>query len=170
VYSRILVPLDGTAGAERVLPYVEPLAERFGAALTLLEATPTPADIAAAEAAVGAVPISPPLIDPDQVAGAEEAAAADYLGRLADRLRGRGFVVERALAEGPPADAIVAHAERIGADLIAMATHGRGGLGRLIFGSVSDEVVRHAPCPVLLVRADDELAAGEEADTAGRLP
>jgi nucleotide-binding universal stress UspA family protein len=137
-----------------VLPYVEPIAARFGASLTLLEATPTPADVAAAEAAAGAIPVSPPLVDPDRVAGAEQAGAADYLGRLADRLRGRGFTVERALAEGAPADAVVAHAERIGADLIAMATHGRSGLGRLVFGSVAEQVVRHAPCPVLLVRVD----------------
>jgi nucleotide-binding universal stress UspA family protein len=166
VYRRILVPLDGTAAAERVLPYVVPLAERFGASLTLLEATPTPADVAAAEAAVGAIPVSPPLVDPDQVAGAEQAGAADYLGRLVDRLRGRGFPVERALAQGPAADAIVAHAERVGADLIAMATHGRSGLGRLLLGSVADQVVRHAPCPVLLVRIHDEPAAGAEAATS----
>jgi nucleotide-binding universal stress UspA family protein len=103
----------------------------------------------------------PPLVDPDQVADADQAEAADYLGHLVDRLRGRGFTVERALAEGPPAEAILAEAGRVGADLIAMATHGRGGLGRLVFGSVSDEVVRHAPCPVLLVRVEDRPAKSD---------
>ena len=49
-------------------------------------------------------------------------------------------------------DALIEHVRGTGADLIAMTTHGRGGLGRLIFGSVADAVLRRAPCPILLVR------------------
>lgn len=51
-----------------------------------------------------------------------------------------------------PASAILESAQQLEADLIAMTTHGRGGLGRLVLGSVADEVVRHAVCPLLLVR------------------
>jgi nucleotide-binding universal stress UspA family protein len=155
VYTHILVPLDGTPQAELVLPHVEALVERFGAALTLVEATPTPADLALADASAGGMPVAPPLIDPTQVADAAAAEADDYLGRVVTRLRGRGFRVERAVAEGSPADAIIAHAERIKADLIAMSTHGRGGVGRLVFGSVAEDVLHHAPCPMLLVRVDE---------------
>jgi len=59
---------------------------------------------------------------------------------------------ERRLAEGDPAAEVLSAAEEIGADLIVMGTHGRTGLGRLLMGSVAEEVMRHAPCPVLTTR------------------
>jgi nucleotide-binding universal stress UspA family protein len=60
---------------------------------------------------------------------------------------------------GHPADEIVAAARETGADLIAMSTHGRGGLGRLVFGSVAQAVLRHADMPVLLMRATEAQVA-----------
>src|SRR2546425_719971 len=66
--------------------------------------------------------------------------------------------------EGAAREVIVERASALGVGLILMTTHGRGGLGRLVFGSTADSVLRHAPCPVLLVRiqaADgDESASG----------
>jgi nucleotide-binding universal stress UspA family protein len=53
---------------------------------------------------------------------------------------------------GDPADVICRTAERLGSDVIVVGSHGRTGLGRLFLGSVSEHVVRHAPCPVLVVR------------------
>jgi len=55
--------------------------------------------------------------------------------------------------EGHPAEEIVAAARTWGADLIVIGSHGRGGLGRVLLGSVAESVMRHAPCPVLVVRA-----------------
>lgn len=55
-----------------------------------------------------------------------------------------------------PAHAIVEHAEKLGADLIIVATHGRTGLGHLLIGSVAEKVVRHAHCPVLAVRLPEK--------------
>ena len=55
--------------------------------------------------------------------------------------------------EGAPPVAILDVAQRIGADLLALTTHGRSGLGRLVLGSVADDLVRHASCPILLVRS-----------------
>ena len=75
---------------------------------------------------------------------------------LAGRLRRRGLAVTHEHHEGLAADVIVARARESRAALIAMTTHGRGGLGRLLFGSTADAVLRHAPCPVLLVRVSDE--------------
>jgi nucleotide-binding universal stress UspA family protein len=86
----------------------------------------------------------------------ERQAASDYLRRVGDRLRERGFQVEEQVGDGPPAGVIVERAGALGVDLIAMTTHGRGGLERLLLGSVAEEVTRNAPCPVLLVRAATE--------------
>ncbi|MEO8551840.1 MAG: universal stress protein, partial [Kofleriaceae bacterium] len=59
------------------------------------------------------------------------------------------------LETGEPRDLIVQAATKVGADLIVMGTHGRRGLRRLMLGSVAESVARTAPCPVLLVRAED---------------
>ncbi|MFN8515911.1 MAG: universal stress protein [Thermomicrobiales bacterium] len=60
--------------------------------------------------------------------------------------------METLLREGAPASDIVAAAQEWQADLIVVGTHGRGGLGRLVLGSVAESVLRDAPCPVLVVR------------------
>jgi nucleotide-binding universal stress UspA family protein len=159
VYARILVPLDGSARAERVLPYVQPLAATFGAVVTLLHATAPPAVPIAAAGMPAAVAVAPVLgPGPTGAAAGGPPEGAGHLEAVADRLRASGLTVELEMPEGPAAAAIVAVAEQTGADLIAMTTHGRGGLGRLVMGSVADEVLRHAPCPVLLVRVGEEPA------------
>jgi nucleotide-binding universal stress UspA family protein len=68
------------------------------------------------------------------------------------RAEGPGVRVETRLAEGNPAEQINRLAEEIPCDLIVMGTHGRTGLGRLLMGSVAEQVVRKAPCPVLTVK------------------
>ena len=76
-----------------------------------------------------------------------------YLERTALEMRERhGLTVSSVLALGDPPREILRLSEESRCDLIAMTTHGHGGLGRLVLGSVADEVVRHAPCPVLLIR------------------
>jgi hypothetical protein len=78
--------------------------------------------------------------------------AKDYLQAQQDDLREQGFDVRILLGDTFPIEAIVAAALTEDIDLIVMATHGRRGLARWLLGSVADEVVRLAPCPVLLVR------------------
>jgi len=81
------------------------------------------------------------------------AEAQAYLDGVAAPLRGRGLRVEtRVVAEEQPALGILREAEAVGADLIAMETHGRHGLSRLLRGSVADKVVRGGVVPVLLHR------------------
>ena len=149
MYERIVVALDGSELAERVLPHVEALAEKFGSAVTLLRATAPRGAIPIDSAAVGVA-----AVEPESLVEAERGEAAEYLGRVAARLRARGLAVEVAQPEGAPAPVIVEHARGAGADLIALGTHGRGGAERLLLGSVADEVLRHAACPILLVRAE----------------
>ncbi len=158
MYEQIVVALDGSPESEQVLKWVEPLARQFGSQLTVLRATISPEETAMAVAAVeGAV-----SLDPAALVEEEQREAGTYLERLAARLRARGLKVETDEPAGPPAEAIVACAKRLHADLIALSTHGRGGLGRWVFGSVADEVAREAPCPVLLVReaAEADASAG----------
>lgn len=157
MYERILVALDGTPAAERVLPHVEALAAAFSSHITLLRATISPEMIVALESAgdasVGQVP---PVMDPEPVVEADQETAEAYLGRMADALRQRNVHVEVETPEGAANTVIVERAVELDAGLIIMTTHGRGGLGRLVFGSTADSVMRHAPCPVLLVRVDDD--------------
>ena len=152
MYERIVVALDGSEVAERVLTYVEPLAEKFGAAVSLVRATAPLESGPAAQVAME----SGGTIDPVPLVEAERREAAEYLERVVDRLRARGLSVTAAQPEGAAAESIVEHARGARADLIAMTTHGRSGLGRLVLGSVADAVMRNAACPVLLVRVSEE--------------
>jgi nucleotide-binding universal stress UspA family protein len=157
MYTHLLVPLDGSEEAEAALPHVQAVAEKFQARVTLIRVTVAPETLIA-EAAGGApgVPDAGPMIDPTPVVEAEQQEASSYLQRVAERLRRSGVQeVNAEPSEGPAADTIVERAREQGADLIVMSTHARGGLGRLVFGSTADAVLRHAPCPVLLIRVEE---------------
>jgi nucleotide-binding universal stress UspA family protein len=78
--------------------------------------------------------------------------AEEYLAPLALELRGKGIRAQTQVRRGEPSLEIVAAARESGADLIAMTTHGRSGLGRLVFGSVAEAVLRQAHLPVFLMR------------------
>ncbi len=155
MFSRILVGLDGSDLAERVLPHVETLAEKFDSRVTLLQATTPPGAIIAGTAA-GADPVAGPVVDPTPIIQAERQEASNYLEVIARRLRARGLKADTTMPVGSAAEELLEYARVNAADLIAMTTHGRSGLGRLVFGSVADAVLRHAPCPILLVRVAEE--------------
>lgn len=87
----------------------------------------------------------------DQVRERREAA----VGAIVARGRDVGVAVSFLIWNGDPGESVVAAATAEGADLVVVGSHGRGPIGRLILGSVSDHVVRHAPCPVLVVRANE---------------
>jgi len=154
MYERILVALDGSELAERVVPHVEVLAPAFHSTLILLRAT-TPPETLIAQVSVGLDVAAPVVVDPTPLIEAELEEVQTYLARITSRLREAGLNVQTEHPEGPAAQAIVERARELGVSLIAMTTHGRGGLGRLIFGSVADEVLKSATCPILLVRASE---------------
>lgn len=135
---KILLPLDGSVLSETALPWAELLAERTAASLVVLRA-----------AMVRGFP-GVDLTDA-QVHAVQEAES--YVEGVAARLRQRGFTVDLALPYGIAGEAIVDAATRRSADLIVMATHGRSGLGRWIYGSVADAVLRSATVPIFLVRS-----------------
>lgn len=153
--QHILVPLDGSAIAEAVLPHAERFARLSGSSLTLLhvatelERSQTHFWVAAAPAELR-----------QQWERAALTETHSYLAALASRLQASGLSVRtEVLAAEDAAGAIVAFAQADpGLLLVAMATHGRGGLGRWVVGSVAAQVVRAAPKPMLLVRACEDRA------------
>src|SRR5438128_2198798 len=158
MYSHVLVPLDGSELAEQVFPHVQALAEKFNSAITILRViVPSTAAIAAAPAGFPMTPPVDPYTTGDMIEALkiEHEAAADYLKSAAERLSSKGLRVEHEVQEGPIGITIIERANTLGVDLIAMTTHGRGGLERVILGSAADEVARKANCPVLLVRASE---------------
>jgi nucleotide-binding universal stress UspA family protein len=150
------VALDGSDLSERVLPHVQALAKEFGARVTLLRVI-TPSALVT-EVPEGAVPGAPPQEGIAACSDVERQEVVSYLTSVAARLRDEGLSVDLAHREGPAAEAIVEQARNLRADLIAMSTHGRGALARMVLGSVAGEVLRSAPCPVLLVRAHEPAA------------
>lgn len=174
MYRHILVPLDGSRLAEQVLPHVVALAQKLGARVTLLRATTAARTVGTSAALAGIAPGGGPIVDVTPLIIAEQEAVATYLSAVADRLRAQGVPVDFEYPEGPPAEAILGRAAALGVDLIAMTTHGRGGLGRVVFGSVADEVLRRSTVPVLLIRAQPvetaEDSRGKQEDHAAQQP
>ena len=141
MYKNVLVPLDGSSLAEKILPQVTELAGLTGAEVSLLR-------VVLAHTFPGADPTDAQV---EVVREAEE-----YLAGVAEQLK--GLQVSTHVRYGHDADEILNHAERDEIDLIAMSTHGRTGVGRFIMGSVADRVLRHSSKPVLLMRAKQESA------------
>lgn len=138
----ILVPLDGSHLAERVLPYADAVARATGATLTLMTAVENNQEGVSARL---------PELRERLEHGARD-QATQYLERSAALLRAWGRTVSTLITSGRPAEEILDAAERLDAALIAMATHGRGGLQRWLVGSVADKVMRLSRRPTLLVR------------------
>ena len=155
MYERILVALDGSEIAERVLPHAEALARAFGSTVILLRASTSPQRLMA-ELSPGLDVATPVILDPTEILEDEQTEIAQYLEGVTGRLRMAGVTVQTDEPPGDAADEIVQRAGALGADLIAMTTHGRSGLKRLVFGSVAQSVLTHATCPVLLVRVTEE--------------
>jgi nucleotide-binding universal stress UspA family protein len=145
-FNRILVCLDGSGFAEQIIPYAATEAKLHQGAIVLLRALTT-AGIIVDTVSVGYVSSA---ID-DQLRE-DEAIARKYLEEVAEPLRADGFEVTCIIIPGPPGEAIVEYACREQVSLIAMATHGRGGLGRLVLGSIADHVVKHSGLPILLIK------------------
>ena len=145
MYKRALVPLDGSSVAEAIIPFILDIAGPLDMEVDLLRVVE---------------PLAPMVIEGSRHVDVEDIEARrtdaeEYLAPIAVELRNKGVKVESRVRRGNPAEEIVAAARETGADLIAMSTHGRGGLGRLVFGSVAQAVLRHVDMPVFLMRATE---------------
>ena len=85
-----------------------------------------------------------------------ENSATRELPKIADCEECAGLEIEEVVAHGDAASEIVRVARERNVDLIVISSHGRTGLGRILFGSTAESVVRHAPCPVLVVKPPPE--------------
>ncbi len=145
----ILVPVDFSPGSEAAAAYAAWLAGRLGAKLRLLHAF--------AGLGHSAAGVAPGAYDDLLAAQAEVRRRAgrdlaDLAGRLAAQAGGRKAETALVEARESVGDAIITAAREAAADLIVMGTHGRSGLRRMILGSVAEQVVRSADCPVLTLK------------------
>ncbi len=134
-HPAMLVPIDGSAIAESILPFAMDLARTLQGTIILLDVLPS------------------------QTHGDEQDRqklydAETYLDAVKQRLTQNGISITTSLAWGDPANAIIAHAQH--ADMLAMATHSRQGLDKLLAGSVTEHVWQHLPIPLLFFHGEDE--------------
>ena len=141
-YHRILWPTDFSPLAKAALPHAVGLAVDTGAELVLLHVLPSLAAYAVPDLS-GALSVS--------LQRKARAAAQRQLRRLEKQVKGPSFRLHTVLTEGVPFDQIIRAAKRLRCDLIVLATHGRTGLAHAIMGSVAENVVRRARCPVLTI-------------------
>lgn len=153
MFSKILVPLDGSDAAEKVLCYARSLAGALKIPIELLEVI----DISTMSAHL----VGDKARFLDGFIAEAESAGGQYLDGIARRLG--GFEVKVSIQRGKPAEAIVQKAAAEPMTLVAMATHGRSGINRWLLGSVAEKVLRGAANPLFLVRADDDQQASEAA-------
>jgi nucleotide-binding universal stress UspA family protein len=141
MYKKILVPLDGSPLAEAALPHAEAIARSEGAEIILLRIPTLPAtELFTREPSIAIM-----------IHEQEQAEAVKYINTKMDDLKKKSFRVTAITQQGSVPDTILAVAEEIHADMIAMSTHGRTGIQRWLMGSVADRVVHHAHIPVLLI-------------------
>lgn len=143
-FQKILVPLDGSDLAERVLLSAVRFAEGMGATLILLTVvSPLPRRD-------GSDPVT-------QTVQSYAYEAGLYLKGVRSRLHPTTVEIETAVITGSPANTIISYARQHNVSLILMSTHGRSGLTRWTFGRVAEKVLRRAPCPTIILRSRQEI-------------
>ena len=142
--SRVIVPLDGSELAESVLPYAAVLSGRMDMSVTLVQVLP-PDDFYTDGYTV--IEVQPGAGD------RMEADARRYMEGIARQMRDEGLGVAVETVQGKPSFEIAEMARATDHNMIALATHGRSGVSRLLLGSVAEAVVRESGDPVLVVRS-----------------
>lgn len=138
MYDRVLIPTDGSEGAETAVDHAVQIAERFGAEIHTVYA------------------VDPSAVPPD-IAGSGMIEGLETEGKRATRsiveqVEAAGLTAHSDVVDGPPTQAILDYIEDHEIDLVVMGTHGRTGLDRVLLGSVTERLVRSSPVPVLTVR------------------
>jgi nucleotide-binding universal stress UspA family protein len=136
-FENILVPLDGSECAEMILPKVEKLAKDLKATIHLLQVV---------------YAHTFPGVDPTEAEVAVVRKAEEYLKKMEDQLKARGFNADSHVRYGDDAEEILDHVSQKDVDMVAMTTHGRSGIKRFLLGSVAEKILRHSAKPVFLVR------------------
>ena len=151
---KVLVPLDGSKVGESALPYVEGLVSKLSpevkTEVTLFQAVSSLSHYVVAGEAGVSIPYTEREME--QI----KKKSQGYLKKTAESLKTKGAKVNIKVGIGKADEEIAKAADEINADLIAMSTHGRSGISRWAFGSVTDKILRGGNKPVLIVRAPKE--------------
>jgi nucleotide-binding universal stress UspA family protein len=145
MYRRILVPLDGSKLAECVLPHAEAIAKLSKASIELVHVI-EPLELPTR----GGIALS--IDDLKQIELHTKNDAESYLREIVERLKLAGIKAHSKLLTGKAADRLIDYIHKSNFDLVIMATHGRSGISRWIWGSVADKILHSSSIPVLLVR------------------
>ncbi len=156
MFETVVVPLDGSELAEAALDQAREIAGKFGSTVILLRAIDPVSRLIATQApglyeTPTSAQVNVELLE--EVVDAERAEATKYLEAVQTRIGGK---CEYVVVEGSASDAIIDVAQEKKAGLIVMSSHGRGGLGRVVFGSVAGHILHHSHIPVLLIRLQEE--------------
>jgi nucleotide-binding universal stress UspA family protein len=144
LYDRILVPTDGSEASDAAVSHALDLAAEHGATLLAVYVVDT--------ASIAGMTMETTWEGVSDMLYREGEEALDEVTALATE---RGVPVETSVVEGAPARMILEHAEERNCDVVVMGTHGRGGIDRLLLGSVTEKVVRGSDVPVLTVRVTE---------------
>jgi nucleotide-binding universal stress UspA family protein len=145
MYKTILVPLDGSRRAEAILPHVEELAQRYEAKVIFLRVIEPPS--------LMVTPARPDMSLYRQELDRRTEEARAYLEGVQGVFQEKGIEAEMELGQAPIVEAIIDGAAQKSADLIALASHGRGGLAQVFYGSVAAGVLQRVDRPLLLIRS-----------------
>ncbi len=158
MFANILVPLDGSDLGERALRTAESLAQIHDALIHLIHVVPWQPELEGAKsgfvAAISAQAAEHQQREARHLLEDRKVSGKEYLEKIAAHLRGTGLKVETTIEEGAVDDKIIEYAENHHIDLVAMSTHGYGGIKRRLLGSVTDRVIRSSHTPVLVLPAD----------------
>ncbi len=162
---KVVIPLDGSEFSRQILPYVRQFLDPADSELILLRVTESPEGLSGTPARPATTEVPVPMYESEQdvelakhpIYASQawetlEARLVDELQVDAVHLKDAGYTVSIAIRFGDPAQEIVDFVNHEPVDLIAMTTHGRSGLSRLVFGSVADQVLRSVSVPVMLLR------------------
>lgn len=148
MYKTILVPLDGSERAEKIVPYVEELAKCMGSHVVFLQVIEAPVSFSGMN--TGQV---------DRVFQAyqqELSLAEDYVRNIQEDFRTKGIPTQACVEHGAVVETITKVAETTNADMIALASHGRTGLARVFYGSVAAGILNKTSRPIMVIRAETE--------------
>ncbi len=142
--EKILCPIDFSPPSRNALRYANEFAKAMNAKITVMhviQPQPITADVN-----VPYVPLEVEI----------ERHAKDDLEKFIQEEISPDILVERVIAFGLPSDCVIAQAKKEDVDVIILGTHGRSGISRLLMGSTAENVIRHASCPVLVVKASEK--------------
>ena len=147
MYNAILVPLDGSKRAERILPHLEELAHHYNARVIFLQVVEPPSVVLESE--------GNDMERHQEELERQMKQIETYLAGLEGEFREKGIEARTRVVHGPVVEAIINTAESESADLVAIASHGRSGLSRVFYGSVAAGVLHRIDRPLLLIRSLD---------------